>query len=336
MKTLQNSLFFLAVIATACGGNVIQPPVVNQHAAQPVATDDALQYQMAEIAREAGGRVGVAAMVLETGENLRLNANERFPMQSVVKLPIAMAVFKQIDEGKLTLDQNISVTKEDFVTSAQRSPIRDGNPKGAEIPVSELIRFAVSESDGTASDVLMRVAGGASAIQGYLDDLGIVEIEIKRSHKEFGKDWEMQYDNWASPEGSAALLDVLQNGEEMSVEHRELLLKFMSVTLTGPNRLKGLLPPGTPVAHKTGTGGTRNGITSATNDIGIITLPNGSHIAIAVFVADSPANQKTRESVIAKIAQVIFEKWSQPRLPSKTRGESVGNHIDFNLRHTLY
>ena len=78
---------------------------------------------------------------------------------------------------------------------------------------------------------------------------------------------------------------------------------------TGPKRLKGLLPAGTIVAHKTGTSGTFKGITAATNDIGIITLPNGRHLAIAVFVSDSPANEATREETIAKIAKAVWDKW---------------------------
>jgi beta-lactamase class A len=90
----------------------------------------------------------------------------------------------------------------------------------------------------------------------------------------------------------------------------------------GAKRLKGLLPAGANVAHKTGTSGTDKGVTAATNDIGIITLPNGRHLAIAVFVADSPADEATREGVIAKIAKAVWdrnsEQWAvgsrQPRM----------------------
>ena len=85
-----------------------------------------------------------------------------------------------------------------------------------------------------------------------------------------------------------------------------LVNKLMIDSTTGPNRLKGQLPKGTIVAHKTGTGGTQNGITGATNDIGIIDLGKGRHIAIAVFVSDSPADEKTREAVIAKIDELLL------------------------------
>jgi beta-lactamase class A len=78
----------------------------------------------------------------------------------------------------------------------------------------------------------------------------------------------------------------------------------------GAKRLKGLLPAGAVVAHKTGTSGAQKGITAATNDIGIITLPNGKHLAIAVFVSDSPADEATREGVIAKVAQAVWDKFA--------------------------
>jgi beta-lactamase class A len=78
---------------------------------------------------------------------------------------------------------------------------------------------------------------------------------------------------------------------------------------TGQKRLKGLLPKGTVVAHKTGTSGTRDGVTAATNDVGIITLPNGRHLAVAIFVSDSPADEATRERVIAEIAKALWDEW---------------------------
>ncbi|MGI8882674.1 MAG: serine hydrolase, partial [Pyrinomonadaceae bacterium] len=98
----------------------------------------------------------------------------------------------------------------------------------------------------------------------------------------------------------------------LSESSQQLMLKILVETSTGPKRLKGLLPKDAIVAHKTGTSGTnKDGITAATNDIGIITLPNGKHLAIAVFVSDSPADEATREGVIAKIAKAAWDKWSK-------------------------
>jgi beta-lactamase class A len=268
--------------------------------------------QIQKIAYEAKGRVGVDAVVLETGETVSIEPEGHFPMQSVYKLPIAMAVLKQIDDGKLKLDQKVRVEKTEYLRAEQHSPLRDKNPNGANVTVQELIRLAVAESDGTASDVLMRLAGGAPPIQEYLTSLNVGEVIVANTEKEIGQDWETQYRNWATPEGATSLLRALYEKRGISEASQALLLKFMTESTPGAKRLKGFLPAGTPVAHKTGTSGTNpDGITAATNDIGIVTMPNGKHLAIAVFVSDSPAAENLREETIAKIAKTVWDKWSK-------------------------
>ena len=106
-----------------------------------------------------------------------------------------------------------------------------------------------------------------------------------------------------------ALLRSLHNGSAVGPAARDLLLTDMTESIPGEKRLKGQLPAGTPVAHKTGTDGTFNGLTRATNDIGIIRLPDGRHLAIAVFVKDSTADEATRERTIATAARLAFDAW---------------------------
>jgi len=263
---------------------------------------------MREIAAEAKGRVGVSAVMLETGETIAsLNVTDRFPMQSVYKLPISMAVMQGVDAGKIKLSDNVSIAKNEFIGRAAHSPIRDKFPNGTSLTVEELLRYALVESDGTASDVLMRLAGGPAAVQAYLTGLGIKEMIVLDTEQAFTEDHSLQFRNYATPAAALALLRALHERRGMSEASQALLLRFMTQSTTGPRRLKGLLPAGTVVAHKTGTSGTEKGITAATNDIGIISLPNGKHLAIAVFVADSPADEATREGVIAKIAQAAFQ-----------------------------
>lgn len=283
--------------------------------------DAELEKQIAKIAEEAEGKVGVAAVVLETGDAAMLNADQHFPMQSVYKLPISMAVMDQIRQDKLALDEQIGVTKEDMVRQGQRSPLRDANPNGGEFTIRELIRLALVESDGSTSDILMRVAGGAGEIQSYLTQIGIQDIKVVNTEKELGKDWDTQYQNWATPAAAVELLRHLfskaypagnyPTNMGDTVTQLQLLVGDLATSNTGPNRLKGQLPKGIVVAHKTGTSGAQNGITAATNDIGIITLPNSKHLAISVFVSDSPADEKTREAVIAKIAKACWDRWSK-------------------------
>ncbi|HSK70178.1 MAG TPA: class A beta-lactamase, subclass A2 [Pyrinomonadaceae bacterium] len=317
MRKIIYILLFISLIS-ACSNSVTSQEnnqkvnsANSQETKKDKKQDDDLQKQIEQIASAAKGRVGVTAAVLETGEAVSLNPKEQFPMQSVYKLPIGMAVLHQVDEGKIKLDQSVKVEKSNFVRQGQYSPIRDKNPNGVELSVKELLRFAVSESDGTASDVLLDLVG-AEAVKQYLDEIGVKNIIVANSEKEIGRDWETQYRNWASPEGAVELLRALQERRGgLSEQNQVLLLKFMTESPTGPRRLKGLLPKRTIVAHKTGTSGNRDGITAATNDIGIITLPNGRHLAIAVFVSNSPADEKTREEAIAKIAKAVWDKWSK-------------------------
>jgi beta-lactamase class A len=315
-RTLLTCALLIASVTPACAGATTtqkNSPAANAANAQGAKWDESrrreLEEQFAKIAAEAKGRVGVAARVLETGEEAGLAAGEHYPMQSVYKLPIGMAVLRQVDEGKLKLDQRVRVEKSDFVRAGQYSPIRDENPKGAELSVEELLRYAVSESDGTASDVLMKLAGGADAVNRFLSEIKVGDIAVVSTEKEIGQHWETQYRNWATPEGAINLLRALNERRGLSAESQSLMLKLLTESTPGAKRLKGQLPANAVVAHKTGTSGTQNGVTAATNDIGIITLPDGRHAAIAVFVSDSKADAETREGVIAKIAKAVWERW---------------------------
>jgi beta-lactamase class A len=252
------------------------------------------------ISRTADGHVGAAAEILESRKKiLEFHANDPFPMQSVYKLPIAMAVLNEIDHGRLKLDQIVHVAKSDYLRAGQGSPLRDTHPEGADVSVRELMRLAVSESDGSASDVLLGLIGGPKTVTKYLWGLGVKKMVVRDTERRIGSDWSIQYENWATPAGAIELLRKVD---------QPLILKFMTDSMTGPGRIRAGLPRGTVLAHKTGTGGTRDGVTSATNDIGIITLPDGRHLAIAVFVADAKADEATRDAVIAKLAKAAWDE----------------------------
>ena len=272
-----------------------------------------LTERFAEAARASGGRVGVAAQIVEAGEAQELNGNERFPMQSVYKLPIAMAVLDQVDRRTITLNEKITLTARDMAGVGFHSPLRDRYPNGGiDVSVRDLIRAAIVDSDGVASDALFRIAGGGARITAYLRGLGIRDIDVATTEREMFEDRTRmtQYRNFATPRAAVALLRALHEGRGVSPAARELLLKDLTESVPGPRRLKGLLPPGTPVAHKTGTDGTFEGLTRATNDVGIVTLPDGRHLAIAVFVKDSTADEATRERTIATMARLAYDAWT--------------------------
>jgi beta-lactamase class A len=160
----------------------------------------AFKTQIKKISRAARGHVGAAVMLVETGEAISVHGDQHFPMQSVYKFPIGMAVLHDVDAGRVKLDQNVRVGKGDLLPAGFHSPIRDTYPRGnVDLTVRELLRFMVAESDGTASDVLLRLTGGPERVNQYLSDLGVHDVTVATSEMEMSRGPDMQYRNWATP-----------------------------------------------------------------------------------------------------------------------------------------
>ncbi|NLR66869.1 class A beta-lactamase [Chitinophaga varians] len=271
-------------------------------------TKNNLPQQFAVIAEAAKGKVGVSVQVLETGQRMGYNSIRQFPMQSVYKFPIAMAVLQQVDQGKLQLQQPVKVLPSDYIPRPGHSPLRDEHPAGnVDVTVAELLRYNVAESDGSACDVLLRLIGGTKAADRYVHSLGIKDMSIALTEKVQVPNEPMQYQNWCTPDAMNALFKKFYTGHVLSDSSFHFLLDLLVNSGPGARRLKAQLPAGTVVAHKTGTSGTENGLTRATNDAGIITLPNGQHMVISVFIRDSYADQQTREKTIADIAKAAWD-----------------------------
>lgn len=271
-----------------------------------------LLNQIKTISAESKGIVGVSILGIESRDTLNYNAQSRLVMHSVFKFPIAMTVLNLVDRGKYKLDQKIKLRKGDMLPAKMYSPLRDKYPDGAELPLSEILSYMVSLSDNTACDFLLKKIGGPKAVNDYIHTLGVKGINIVASESDMASAWEVQYTNWAKPAELVHLLDIFYAGKALSKESNDFLMQVMLATNTGPHRLKGLLPTNVVIAHKTGTSPTNaEGLSPATNDIGIITLPNGKHLAIAVMVCNSKADEATREVVIAKIAKAAWDTYGK-------------------------
>jgi beta-lactamase class A len=241
-------------------------------------------------------------------------------MQSVYKLAIDYTVLQRVDAGRMKLDEKVRIEKSDLPPSGVGSPIRDSHPEGGfEMTLEELLRAAIVESDGTACDVLLRLMPAAEVTEA-LRRLGVTGMVVATTEAAMTTGPEVQYRNWATPESTLDLLQALHEGRAISAESRARLLRWMSETNTGPGRIKGKLPKEAAVAHKTGTSGTDHGMTRATNDVGILTLPDGRHILIAVYVSDSPAPQSAREGVIADVARAVWDCWCRGGEPRRSAG----------------
>ncbi len=273
---------------------------------------EVLYTKISQIVQPFQGKVGVAVMGLHSKDTLTFNGNRHFPMQSVYKFPLAMAVLNQVDKGKLSLDQKIRVTKKDLLPDTW-SPLREKHPNGnIDVPLRELLSYTVSQSDNNGCDILFRLLGGTKKVDTYVHSLGVKPIAIVATEEEMHRAWEVQFTNWSEPMAMVQLLQLFYQGKVLSQSSRDFLWKIMTETTTGPNRLKGQLPKEVIVGHKTGSSGTNaKGIADATNDVGIVVLPNGKAFAITVFVADSPAPEATRDQVIADISKVVYDYYSE-------------------------
>lgn len=267
-----------------------------------------LHEQLERIAAQAHGRVGVSCSLPGKHLDCDLAASAGYPMQSTYKLPISMVALHLVEQGKLTLDQTVHIVPSEMAAPDDYSPLRDEHPHGAvDISIRELIQRAVTQSDNVASDTLLRTVGGGAAATAYFRSLGIEGIHIVYPEQAQNRDERLQYSNSTTPRAYVAVLRRLADHSPLSPEHTRLLMDCMAASHTGDHRLKALLPPGTPVADKTGTSGQNRPTMNATNDFGLITLPNGQKLAVAVLVADATAPFAVREHVIAQIGQAIYE-----------------------------
>lgn len=287
--------FAVVLLTITCAGVFAQKPA------------DDFRRKIEKIIPEAKGTVGVGIMGLEDRETFLFNEGLRYPMQSVYKFPLAMAVLDQVDKGKLSLNQKIRVTPKDLLPNTW-SPIREKYPKGnVDLKLSEILAYTVSQSDNNGCDILFRLLGGPKKVDAYVQNLGVKSIVIAATEEEMHSEWKVQFTNWCKPRAMLRLLDILYKGKALSKTSNDFLLKIMTETTSGPNKIKGLLPKNAQVAHKTGLSDTKDGILAATNDAGIMTLPNGEHVAIVVFVSNTPVDEKTRDGVIAQISKAAWD-----------------------------
>jgi beta-lactamase class A len=267
-----------------------------------------LKSEIEIISKQANGIVGVGVTDLKTKETLLINQDHKFPMQSTFKFPLAIAVLDLVDKGKYSIDQKIHIKKAQL-DQETHSPMRDKRPnEDFDITIGELLSYSVSESDNNACDILFELAGGTKKVNDYIHSLGVKDIAIVATEKEMKAGWDVQYTNYARPSAYLQLLRIAYERKTLSKTSHDFLWKTLTEGPTGLKRIKGQLPKGTVVAHKTGTSGSNDkGITAATNDAGIIELPNGKAIAVVVFVSDAAADSDTRELVIARIAKAVWD-----------------------------
>lgn len=266
-----------------------------------------LRQQVRAIAAEAQGRVSTACSLAGSDLNCNFNAYGHPPMQSVFKLPLAIAVLHQVEQGKLKLDQPVRFLPSDRILPRAYSPLWDKYPHAnVKVPLRELLRLSVSVSDNVAADILLRLVGGPAVVNRYIASLGIRGFHLVDNENALHHDKKLQYRNWFGPAGAVQLLEMIDQRSPLNAADTAFLRGIMTAPAE-QTRLGAELPKGTPIEHKTGTSDVDNGLAHATNDIGLIPLPDGRKLAVAVFVTDSRADEATRSRVIAEIGKAAYE-----------------------------
>ncbi len=270
-------------------------------------TDQATRGLSDEELARVQGEVGIAVVDTTRKKQFLLNQTKPFPMQSVCKLPIAIAILRLADEGKLSVQDKVTVHRSDLIPF--NSPINKVL-KGtqSDFTIEDLISRMIRDSDNTACDVLIRRAGGASEVTRLLTEAGIKGVRVDRPIKTLMTD-SLQIDKFltdprdtAAPDAMIDLVQKLYSVNLLSSNSTSMILEDLFNCKTGSNRLKAGLPAGWRLAHKTGTGTDVSGQNIATNDVGVMVGPKGETIFIAVFTKGSQAKIEVREALMAKIA----------------------------------
>ena len=272
-------------------------------------TVNSLRQKIEQIVSTKNAIVGVAIIGDNGKDTLTINGDRHFPLQSVFKFHIALAVLSQIDQGNFSLNQKIKIEKKDLIPNLY-SPIRDKYPNGTILPISKILEYTVSQSDNVGCDLLLKLIGGPQVVEEYFIKNNIKDVSIKINEEVQQANWDLQFENWTTPKAANEVLSQFYYNKTklLSKKSYDFIWKTMKGTKTGKARLKGQLPKNAIVAHKTGTSGAnKEGLTEAVNDIGVVFLPNGQHYFISVFVTKSTENNETNEKIISDISKVTWD-----------------------------
>ena len=333
------ALFAAATITASAASQAPAPAPTKPVRALPAAPPY-IRDRVNELGRTFDGRVGIAVRSIDDGWATGWKADELYPQQSVSKLWVSITAMDAVDKGKVSLDDQVTLTRDDLTVFHQ--PIRDLilGGGGYTTTLSDLMVKAITTSDNTANDKLMRSVGGPEAVRAMIRDkhLGSIRfydgeralqsriagllwspsysignaffearsaLPLSVRQSAFNRYVEDPYDG-AAPSAIVNALARLKRGELLSPATTSRLLDIMSNTHTGANRLKGGLAPGWVLNHKTGTGQELNGQQAGYNDIGILTAPDGRSYSVAVMIKLTSVPLPVRMTLMNNVVRAVI------------------------------
>lgn len=319
--------------------NLLPPPLVQTPGT--LAAQRILAARIDALGNNFSGDVGIAVRDLQTGWTTDFDGDTHFPQQSVSKFWVALTALNRVDQGDLSLHAPVTLRRDDLTLFHQ--PIAALiNARGSyTTTIDDLLHRALQQSDNTANDFVLRQAGGPEAVRAFLRSKHIDGIRFGPGERLMqseiaGMEWRATYSigrafyaarnavpeakrraafnryiadpiDGATPRGIVSALGKLKDGELLSPASTQLLLRIMSNTKTGPQRLKGGLQPGWTLAHKTGTGQVLGSEQAGYNDIGILTAPDGRAYAVAVMIRRTSAPIPQRMAVMQNVSRAVAD-----------------------------
>lgn len=263
------------------------------------------EQRIAELANPAGGRIGVAAIDLATGEQVMVLGDQLFPLASTSKIAIAATYLEMVEQGRysLTSEFPLMMPVASAKYSSSKAPVRPGQY----MPAIDLIEIMITRSSNPATDALLAAVGGPGVVNDWMRRNGINDFSINRDIATLVRD-DGEYNpaihidtrDAATPRAMARLLAGFYRGEYLSDQSRQVILSAMSRTVTGKRRIPAHIPLEARVSHKTGS------LNNTSSDVGIIETPDGRAIAIAIYVTGQ-GTKLAREQRIAAIARALYD-----------------------------
>jgi len=274
------------------------------------ARDAAIEQEVAAIVSQGRGRIGVAAVDLDGGGQIMINGDMPFPMASTAKIAIAATYLSGVEQGRLRLDQQFPMMVPVAESADSRGAVASVRP-GEVMTAQSLMELSITRSDNHATDGLIAAVGGIGAVNAWLSRIGVTGQHLDHTMATLVRDdgrvnpvTTIDTRTSSTPRAMAMLLAAIDRGSALSPESRAVLLDTMTRTSTGRNRIRSGLPDDVVFAHKTGT------LAGVTDDVGIVRLPDGRHLAIAIFVT-GPEGHTAHAGMIAQVARVLYDGYSQ-------------------------
>lgn len=274
------------------------------------AANGGLQQSLDSLARSCGARIGVAVVRGDTVV-AEVRGRELFPMSSVFKLPLALAVLDSMQRSGVLLDDSVTLRREELredTWSPMRERLSDGR---LSVTVGELISYALVQSDNNAADALLSRFGGCAAVNRCMERVGMAasEMRVCSTEAEMHADPASAAENYATPLASARLALNMVTRPLVDEHFQVWVTEQMRGCRTGENRLAKYLRGRVLVfGHKTGTGFVdAQGRQTGVNDVAFVVPYDGEPLGIAVYVTDAAMSLAEAEEIIAQVARLVVE-----------------------------